>query len=151
MKSYLINTDTLEYPIYEGDYRLKHPATSFPQEFEPEYPFAWVYETTQPQLENFEEGFKETTPVKDDYGVWLRQWEVYKLTADEISMKENSIKRFNKDTASRLLKETDWTQALDVSLNNKQEFIDYRAMLRAIAINPPARRATFPNKPKSVW
>lgn len=151
MKAYIINTETLEYPIYEGDFRLKFSNTSFPFELEPSHPFAWVYETTQPQLENFDEEFKEILPLKDDYGIWYRQWQVYKLTADEISIKEESVKRFNKNAASRLLKDTDWTQASDVLLSNKQEFIDYRAMLRTIALNPPARKVTFPNKPESAW
>lgn len=57
----------------------------------------------------------------------------------------------NKETASKLLVATDWTQISDVPLLNKQEFTDYRAVVRAIAVNPPTALAVFPEKPQAVW
>ena len=101
MKSYIINTDTLEYPIYEGDYRLKYPSTSFPQDFEPEAPYAWVYETSPPVIENFNEGYKEIVPIKNAEGIWQRVWEVYTLSEAELLAKEENIKRINKNKTTK--------------------------------------------------
>lgn len=150
MKSYIINTDTLEYPIYEGEYRLKYPDTSFPQDFEPEAPYAWVYETDPPEVYNFEEAYKEVQPRFIDTA-WLRIWEVYQLDVEALAAKEASIAARQKQRATKLLLETDWTQVGDVNLQNKQEFIDYRVALRMIALNPPNRPVDFPTKPTEIW
>lgn len=150
MKSYIINTDTLEYPIYEGEYRLKYPDTSLPQDFEPTAPYAWVYETNPPQVTSFEESYREIQPALVD-NVWQRAWEVYQLSAEELAAKEAAVALRNKQRAMKLLTETDWTQVADVNLQNKQEFTDYRATLRAIAISPPVRPVEFPQKPQEIW
>jgi hypothetical protein len=56
----------------------------------------------------------------------------------------------NKEKAASLLSATDWTQVADVPLLNKQAFTDYRAAVRAIALNPPVQ-ATFPDLPAEQW
>ena len=150
MKSYLINTETLEYPIYEGDYRLKFSDTSFPQDFEPDTPYAWVYETTPPTLTSFETNYREITPVQNASGKWERQWEVYTLSQEEFLAKEERAEEANKNLAVRLLRDTDWSQLPDVNLQNKQAFVEYRALLRDIVLNPQ-REVVFPTKPIEVW
>lgn len=64
----------------------------------------------------------------------------------------------NKSTASSLLSETDWVNQPDVAdpdnppyLYNKAEFITYRSLLRAIAINPTDGDLDWPVKPNEVW
>jgi hypothetical protein len=57
----------------------------------------------------------------------------------------------NKLQAEKLLQETDWSQMPDVALLNKQEFTDYRAAVRVIAVNPPTTPVEFPNKPQELW
>lgn len=65
----------------------------------------------------------------------------------------------NKQKASALLYETDWTTIPDVSnpqisnpyLVNVDEFIAYRNTVRGIALNPPAGDIIFPVKPQAVW
>jgi hypothetical protein len=61
------------------------------------------------------------------------------------------IAQLNKLQAEKLLQETDWSQMPDVALLNKQEFTDYRAVVRAIAVNPPTTPVEFPNKPQELW
>ena len=69
------------------------------------------------------------------------------------------VAKNNKQTASELLAETDWTQVSDVSnpevaspyLTNAAEFAQYRSQVRAIAVNPPSTPAEFPVKPEAVW
>lgn len=57
---------------------------------------------------------------------------------------------FVKTKATTLLNNTDWTQVSDCPLLNKQEFMDYRAAVRAIALNPTAD-AVFPQLPTEQW
>jgi hypothetical protein len=55
-----------------------------------------------------------------------------------------------KEEASALLYETDWTQIPDCPLVNKQEFFDWRAIIRNYALNPVVD-PVFPPKPETVW
>lgn len=64
----------------------------------------------------------------------------------------------NKATASSLLSETDWTTIADVAdpinspyLDNQDEFIAYRNLVRQIAVYPEAGDLVWPVKPNEVW
>jgi len=67
-----------------------------------------------------------------------------------IAVKDTEFKAANKAQAEQKLAATDWTQVSDVPLLNKQAFTDYRAAVRAIALNPPVQ-ATFPEIPTEQW
>ena len=64
---------------------------------------------------------------------------------------DNHWPSFNKQRASDLLAESDWTQLPDAGLSNAAEFKEYRAKLRVIAIDPPATLIEWPDRPRSVW
>lgn len=55
-----------------------------------------------------------------------------------------------KQRAIQALKDTDWTQLPDVSLKNKNDFTNYRASMRSIALNPSIN-AVFPILPVEQW
>jgi hypothetical protein len=65
----------------------------------------------------------------------------------------------NKQTASDLLYQTDWTTIPDVSdptksnpyLINVDEFLIYRNQIRQIAINPVGGEINWPAMPTAVW
>lgn len=64
----------------------------------------------------------------------------------------------NKATASGLLFDTDWTTIADVAnpinspyLDNQDEFIAYRNLVRNIAVYPTAGDLVWPVKPNEVW
>lgn len=65
----------------------------------------------------------------------------------------------NKQRAVSLLQTTDWTTVADVSdptksnpyLENVQDFILYRNLVRQYAINPVAGNIDWPKKPIEVW
>lgn len=70
------------------------------------------------------------------------------------------IKEENKQQASMLLQETDWTTIPDVSnpelsnpyLMNSTEFAIYRSQVRQIAVNPPSTLIeNWPAKPTEAW
>jgi hypothetical protein len=69
------------------------------------------------------------------------------------------IQAQNKQQATALLQQTDWTTIPDVSdpalsdpyLTNTAEFAAYRSNVRKIAVNPPTTPAVFPAKPDEIW
>lgn len=69
------------------------------------------------------------------------------------------IQAQNKQQATALLSQTDWTATVDISnsqysnpyLVNQNEFLAYRSTVRAIAVNPPTTPAIFPAVPVEVW
>jgi hypothetical protein len=69
------------------------------------------------------------------------------------------IQTQNKNTATGLLQQTDWTCTVDINnpqysnpyLTNQDEFLAYRSTVRAIAVNPPTTPAVFPTMPQEVW
>jgi hypothetical protein len=65
----------------------------------------------------------------------------------------------NKNRASYLLYETDWTTIADVAdpalsnpyLMNQSEFFAYRSALRQITVHPVAGNIDWPVQPAAVW
>lgn len=65
----------------------------------------------------------------------------------------------NKQTAIKLLQETDWTSIADIGnpelsnpyLMNQGEFLAWRSKVRAIAVNPIEGANIFPTKPQEQW
>lgn len=69
---------------------------------------------------------------------------------DPVAVQQEANKLSCADQAKAILTATDWTQAADCPLVNKAEFTDYRATVRALAINPVAN-AVFPELPTEQW
>lgn len=69
------------------------------------------------------------------------------------------IQTQNKQQATSLLQQTDWTCTVDITnpqysnpyLTNQTAFLSYRSAVRAIAVNPPTTPAVFPEQPQEVW
>jgi hypothetical protein len=65
----------------------------------------------------------------------------------------------NKNIATSLLQQTDWTCTVDITnpqysnpyLMNQDAFLAYRSTVRNIAVNPPTTPAVFPPMPDEVW
>lgn len=64
----------------------------------------------------------------------------------------------NKAKAIQLLSETDWVNQPDVidpnvnpHLLNHSSFINYRSLIRAIAVHPEAGDINWPVKPQELW
>jgi len=65
----------------------------------------------------------------------------------------------NKNTAIKLLQETDWATIPDVAdpaisnpyLTNQQAYFDYRNIVRGYTINPVAGDINWPVQPTPIW
>lgn len=159
MNVYLINTQTMQWPIYEGQMQQYFPDSSLPVPLvNPPEPYAWVQSTVQPAYDWVTQGVKEVTPVNSS-GSWSQAWDVYSLTPEQIAENEEKLRQQNKNKASNLLSETDWTTIPDVAdpavsnpyLSNAAEFAAYRSQLRQIAVYPPVTVNVWPTKPQEVW
>lgn len=80
--------------------------------------------------------------VKDDEGTISLVEDPVKLAA-----KAEAQKAQNKAQRNSLLQQSDWSTLTDVFLANKDEWISYRSMLRAIDPSNPV----WPQKPQVVW
>ena len=83
----------------------------------------------------------------------LDVWELaYAAATAPLTIEE--IKLNTAETAKQLLQSSDWTMLPDVQLKNKDEWVAYRAAVRAIAVNPDINTAVdpvFPPPPEERW
>lgn len=89
--------------------------------------------------------------VEQINGKWFTKFVCVDMDQDAKDAKDAEHKAINKTQAEKLLTETDWTQMPDVPLLNKQEFASYRAVIRAIALNPPVVVTQWAAKPAEQW
>lgn len=151
----LIKNDTVEtYPYSVSQLYADNPDTSFPSPTPDstlaEFGVFPVVTTPQPAYDSITQVVQEATPIETD-GQWFQIWAIVNLDAEQIAYNKDQQAQQNKAQASLLLQQTDWTQVADCPLLNKQAYIDYRAIIRAIAINPPFEPANFPDMPAEQW
>jgi hypothetical protein len=149
-----VNNIATVFPYTVNLLKADNPQTSFPEKISLElmaefgvYPVA--ESDTPPYNPNTQYVESNAMPSLID-GKWVLGKTVINMSADQIKAREDQLKANNKKTAEQLLTETDWTQVADVPLLNKQAFVEYRAAVRAIALNPPVE-ATFPDLPVEQW
>jgi hypothetical protein len=116
----------------------------------------WILVEVQPgpnQVSNSETVVVQSTQI-------VQTQLVRDMTSEEILARDQQTMVDNKQQASQLLYDTDWTTIPDVSdpelsspyLLNAAEYIAYRNLVRQIAINPPIEPVTeWPSKPQSQW
>lgn len=90
-------------------------------------------------------------PSNSDYKEFIRWMEEGNEPAEHEPSQQTASAEQNKIEASRLLQQTDWATLPDVNFVNRQEFLDYRAVVRGHVINPVAGFINWPAVPKAVW
>lgn len=95
----------------------------------------------------------------DAYQQVISEWQTADYNAKHPPAPPAPTAEQNKNRASDLLSETDWTQIPSVSdpaqsnpyLANAEAFATYRSAVREIAVNPVAGNIDWPTKPTAVW
>lgn len=166
----VLGTQCVEYPYGFAQLQEDNPYTNYGSNVDVAYWFPQteaaaqgyalvvVVPTQQPEYDHITQGIRELTPVDTD-GVWHQVWEVYGLTPQEIAYNTGQAMLANKNIASEILSQTDWTTIPDVSdpavsnpyLANASEFAAYRSTIRKIAVNPPAVVNPWPTPPMEDW
>jgi hypothetical protein len=90
--TYYINTQTLQYPIFEGDIRLVYESLNRPIGEVFQLPDDGLFEKVEvlpipTEVDNFYHRILPNRPVKKD-GVWTQSHFIYHLTDDEIRERE---------------------------------------------------------------
>lgn len=153
-----INTQTLQYPVYQSQIQQLYPNTSFPTPFVPPENYAPVLESPQPPYNQITQAVQQLTPELTQ-GQWYQVWAVVDLDPEQIAYNEDQAKQANKNQASALLQQTDWTATVDINnpqysnpyLMNQDAFLTYRSQVRAIAVNPPVTVDAWPTMPAEEW
>jgi len=82
------------------------------------------------------------------------------MTPEQKAAHDQQVQAQNKNQASQLLTNTDWTAIPSVSdpaqsnpyLVNQAAFLSYRSQVRAIAVSPPTTPVTtWPTLPTEQW
>lgn len=80
-----INTETGQYPVSEQQIRNLFPNTSFPAQFIPPEPYAWVFPTPAPGYNPVTQRLVEDNPALTSKGHWEQNWDIANLSAAEIA------------------------------------------------------------------
>lgn len=158
----LIKNDVVEtYPYSVNQLYADNPNTSFPNPTPDstlaEFGVFPVVPIPQPAYDPVTQNLTELNPIPE-LNLWFQQWGVTQASPEEVAERKEQLKQENKQKASNLLQQTDWTSFADVGsqslsnpyLVNQSEFIVYRSQLRQIAVYPEID-SIFPSKPDEVW
>lgn len=144
------NNEVAEYPIVNIQSRFPHTSFCSPiteDQLPPGYVI--IKEDEYPTINSNTHKIEERTPTKRN-GIWTRNLVVVALSEDELQGIEMFMIEHVSNKASEILQQTDWTQLPDVALKNKEEFAQYRALIREIRMNPSANQM-WPEQPAEVW
>lgn len=125
----LSNGTIAEYPLYEGDIKLRFPNTSFTIPFVPPDGYVAVADVPQPQI-NWDQNIAEGEPALVD-GVWTRTWVVTDATPEEITERTESRASGVRSDRNNRLADCDWTQLPDAPVDSAAWAI-YRQELRDV-------------------
>lgn len=127
-----IDTVSGEFPLYEGDIRLRHLNVSFPSNFVPPEQYQQIEMAVPPDLpwnKVFEHGKAEFID-----GKWRQKWSVREATEEERAALLADKWREVRMIRNSRLASSDWTQLPDapLSIEARQAWAEYRAALRDI-------------------
>ena len=156
----LIRLRTSGQVITESEFRNNNPNTSFPSILTIDVLNSFdadpVLSGPQPSHTLYQYVIQDG--VEEINNQWFTKFVVVDMTNEQIDNLNIQLKESNKTQAISLLAQTDWTEISSVSdaskptyLLNVQDFINYRAQLRVIAINPPVIVDNWPPKPTEQW
>ena len=117
-----------------------------------------VLESPQPPYDPLTQ-YVSAGPIEYTRGNWYTTYIVTNYDPEQQAYQDNLRKQANKQMASSLLSQTDWTAIPSVAdplqsnpfLANQEAFLEYRNQVRQIAINPPIVVEVWPTEPDEVW
>ena len=142
------NNVIVEYPVYEGDIRLRYPNVSFTtNNFEPPEEYIKIEDVIPPSV-NHMENLAEGTPIQTDTG-WIRNWIVEGATTEEIQQRIDNQWANIRNQRNALLQRTDWVcaKAVDTDEPVSIEWKEYRQALRDVTLQDDPFNIIWPDKP----
>lgn len=144
----ILNNQVVEYPVYEGDIRLRYPNTSFPPNFEPPEEYVRVEDIPPPSISHFK-NLIEGAPLQTETG-WMRNWIVEDASYDEIQQRTESQWTNIRNQRNSLLQRSDWISARSVDTGEPvpEEWKIYRQALRDITNQEDPFNIVWPTPPE---
>jgi hypothetical protein len=136
--------------VDELNFRMLFPDTSFPALLTSDIvePFGFgMYDfSSQPETGRYEK-VVESTPVKNEFGVFIQSWDIVPMSDEEKSEVDSWKADMVRKERNYNLMECDWTQLQDAPVNS-QDWVSYRNALRDL----PSQSGfpwdiTWPDKP----
>jgi hypothetical protein len=136
--------------VDELNFRMLFPDTSFPALLTSDIvePFGFgMYDfSSQPEIGRYEK-VVESTPVKNEFGVFIQSWDIVPMSDEEKSEVDSWKADMVRKERNYKLMECDWTQLQDAPVNS-QDWVSYRNALRDL----PSQSGfpwdiTWPDKP----
>lgn len=119
-----------EYPVYEGEIKIRFPRTSFPVPFEPPSGYVAVEDVPQPQVDHTKvvtEGDLELAA-----GKWRRVWIISDAPADVLAERTQTKATGVRAERNGRLSRCDWTQLSDSPGATRAAYVQYRQTLRDV-------------------
>lgn len=123
------NGKILEYPLYEGDIKLRFPGTSFSTPFQPPFDYVPVTLKPHPTL-SYDKNLREGIPEFIDDEL-TQVWIVENASEEEIQQRTETAKSQARLMRNERLSSCDWTQLPDAPVDAAAWAI-YRQELRDI-------------------
>ena len=122
-----------EYPVYEGELRLRFPNTSFPIPFEAPDGYVPIADVQQPDID-YTQNLVDGTP-KLVGGVWTRNWLISDASTEQIAERTTGKSLMVRNERNGRLAACDWTQLADAPVD-ATAWATYRQALRDVPDQP---------------
>ena len=137
----------VEYPVYEGDIRLRYSNVSFASPFQPPEEYVLV-ESAAPLVFGYTKNVSEGDPTQIN-GVWTQNWVITDASEEDVAQRINNQWSSIRADRNRRLADCDWTQLSDAPLTNVQtsQWALYRQSLRDITAQSDPFNIVWPVTP----
>lgn len=141
----ILNNEIVEYPVYEGEIRLRYPNVSFPSPFVSPEGYKPVADVVPPAYD-YRKNVNEGTPVLAN-GIWTRNWIVSDASDAEITQRTEAQWTIIRDQRNAQLATSDWTQLPDANVD-AAAWAAYRQELRDITTQENPFEIVWPTAPQ---
>lgn len=144
----IANGEVVEYPVYEGEIRLRYSNVSFASPFVAPEGYEPVTDVAPPAYD-YRKNVTEGSPLFVN-SVWARNWIIADASDEQIAERIETQWQNVRNQRNFLLAACDWTQLPDAPLSNvkTQEWATYRQALRDITNQPDPFNIIWPEEPQ---
>lgn len=134
----------VEYPVYEGDIRLRYSNVSFASPFQPPEEYVLV-ESAAPLVFGYTKNVSEGDPIQIN-GVWTQNWVITDASEEDVAQRINNQWSSIRADRNQRLAGCDWTQLQDAPVDSTV-WATYRQALRDITIQSDPFNIQWPEQP----
>ena len=148
------NGNVVEYPIYEGEIKLRYPNISFPTPFLAPAGYTKVIDTPRPLADHTKNVIEGELINSND--TWKRTWIIVDASSEEITTRTEAAALNVRITRNQRLAASDWRVTYEVEkaaidglgIQYPQVWATYRQALRDITLQPGfPHNVTWPDEP----